>query len=141
MKKCFKCGETKPLSEFYKHKMMSDGHLGKCKECTKRDVRVHRINSERPREYDRERYQKNPKRRKYTVSVAHKHRLKNPDAYRARYAVSNAVRDGRLKKPEKCEICGGRFWLHGHHDDYSKPLDVIWLCAKCHHGKHANENL
>jgi hypothetical protein len=53
----------------------------------------------------------------------------------AQKAVADAVRTGKLKKPDRCEICGEkieRAKLQGHHEDYSKPLQVRWLCAKCH---------
>lgn len=132
-KVCFKCGVEKPLTDFYKHVGMADGHLNKCKECAKQDNNKYREkNIESVREYDRSRQHidrhKNPR----------EYRRKNPQKYKAHNAVNNAVRDGRLLKSEVCEECGEDRHLYGHHHSYEKVywLDVKWLCGKCHAKEH-----
>jgi hypothetical protein len=64
-----------------------------------------------------------------------KWRKDNPEKYRAQNAVSNAVRDGKLIKGP-CAVCGATKRIHGHHEDYSKPLQVTWLCAVHHKQLH-----
>lgn len=59
-------------------------------------------------------------------------RKKNKKKYRAHNAVSNALRDGKMVRGERCESCGALENLHGHHDNYNYPLKVRWLCAHCH---------
>ena len=131
IKTCFKCNKPKELSEFYRHATMGDGHLNKCKECAKRDVREHRRDNESVREYDRSRGSR------CSAEALREYRAKYPVKYKAHCALSNAVRDGRITKPMACEDCNSTFAIHGHHDDYSKPLEIRWLCAKCHHRWHA----
>ena len=126
-KPCFRCGETKPLSDFYKHKMMGDGHLGKCKECTKRDVRrryeenreainaydqmrnrlPHRIEREKRRNAERTAARvKKPKkplldpeiRRKRNAEQIAKKRKENPEKYR------EATRRWAKENPEKIRV-------------------------------------
>jgi hypothetical protein len=100
MKRCFKCGIQKPLSDFYRHSKMADGYLGKCKECTKRETKVNRLARwEYYSEYDLLRA-KDPNRKKYLP--------KDPVKSAARRAVTNAIRRGRLV-PMPCEKCGAEW--------------------------------
>lgn len=134
MKTCFKCGESKPLSEFYDHPRMRDGKLNKCVECTKLDVCKHRAaNLDRIHAYDRTRSSlphRKAARRNYTKMF----RLKFPQKSRAYSLVQRAVASKRIDR-RPCDECGA-LKSEAHHTDYSRPLDVKWLCAKCHHAKH-----
>lgn len=153
MKTCFKCQKTKPLTEFYRHKQMQDGHLNKCKECTRNDVREHRsANIDKVREYDRKRgslphrilaraeYAKTENGKKALQRGKATWQARNPKKRLAHVILGNAVRDGRKKKPSRCTLCGAGGKIHGHHEDYSKPLDVTWVCHRCHSGIHKHTN-
>lgn len=60
----------------------------------------------------------------------------NPDKRRAQGFVSYAIKRGLLVRPERCESCAKLCKPHAHHDDYSRPLDVRWLCSRCHGREH-----
>lgn len=102
-----------------------------CKPCIRTRARENREKRiEKYRAYDRERGNRQ------TLEDLQRYRQENPEKYRARSAVSNALRGGRLTKPDYCSSCGAKAVLHGHHDDYSRPLDVVWLCTLCHKARH-----
>jgi hypothetical protein len=134
MKTCKRCSMNKPINEFYTHPKMTDGHLNICKECVKNRVKKHRQENDSVREYDRWRYQNTKGRKEKATLVAKRWRERNPTAYKAHTALNNAIRDGKLMR-QRCQICGDEN-SHAHHHDYTKPLDVEWLCAKHHHRKH-----
>lgn len=113
--------------------------MGKCKDCWKAQVRLRRATNPDVQAYDRDRA-KLPHRKKAAREVVIRWRKENPEAYRAQNAVNNAIRDGRLPKGEVCEVEGcARTDVHAHHDDYTKPLEVRWLCPLHHHRGHAAE--
>ena len=145
MKKCFKCGKEKPLSEFYKHPATGDGHLGKCKECTMRDAQEYYNEKRKDVDWllaERERSREKSKRLGYKSHYDPEQRKKMNDRFKQNFpekrkAVnlsSNAIRDKRLIK-QPCEICGEEK-VQAHHEDYSKPLEVRWLCIKHHNERH-----
>ena len=150
MKACFNCHRELHLSNFYKHSGMADGHLNKCKECVIAYQKERlQWNGDYVREYDRTRDRSPDRvaaRKAYAKSERGKQRQaagskawleRHKDKRTAHVAVGNAVRDGRLLK-QPCESCGSPY-VQAHHDDYSKPLDVRWLCVPCHNAHHKAE--
>ena len=141
LKPCKRCGTLKPLFEFYKHKGMTDGFLNFCKECKREESLNHRSNNlEKVKAYDRERGNRQPVNYRQTQSYKKSHlkanekwRRNNREKQKAHALVANAINKGLLEKGP-CEECGFLI-VEGHHDDYSKPLEVRWLCVK-HHNEH-----
>ena len=128
---CKKCSLTKPVSDFYKQQYSRISGLGECADCTKARVKANRlVNVEYYRAFDRSRGNRQP------PDYFQSYRGNNKAKYAAHTMLNNAVRDGRIDKLKVCEDCGLDGKIHGHHDDYSKPLEVRWLCAACHRQWH-----
>jgi hypothetical protein len=107
MKTCSTCKISQPLDCFYKDKNKKDGYGYRCKKCDSLRVR---------------------KRTDHTKHQTY-WKLKNQLAYKAHRAVRTAVNNGLIVKT-LCVICGGK--SEAHHPDYSRPLDVVWLCRPHH---------
>lgn len=132
LKTCFKCNESQPLTEFYKHGQMADGHLNKCKACTRRDSnRNRRRNIDKIQAYDRMRYRRDEYRRRQLRSL---YWARTPDQKKCNYLVGNAIRDGRMTRPDGCWYCGKECKPEAHHSFYDpERFDVVtWLCRSCH---------
>jgi hypothetical protein len=110
---------------------MADGHLGKCKDCTKLDMRVDRHTKPRVREYDKARSNQ-PQRVALAVRMVREWRAAYPERVKAQTAANNALRDGRLVRVTLCQGCRLQRRVEMHHPDYARPLLVVWLCKPCH---------
>lgn len=146
-KQCFKCKVTKPLLEFYKNVNMANGRLNQCKGCASLYAKRNRV---KYRDYHRK-YQRLPRcvevsriydktdaRKKSRRLAAFNYKKKNPIKYKARKLLNCAVISGKVEK-FPCEVCGC-LKVHGHHENYEKPLDVRWLCPKHHKKFHRISN-
>ena len=114
-KTCSKCGRELPLSEFHKYERRNETHYSQCRDCKA--------------EYKR-------KNRDKLLASQYKRRS-NPthedsQKRKAWNALYYAVRKGRVTKAKSCQLCGSTENIQGHHNDYNKPLQVMWVCQKCH---------
>lgn len=63
-------------------------------------------------------------------------RAKNAEKNSAHRLVAWALKWGKLKKPNKCSTCSKSGTVVAHHEDYTKPLVVKWVCDSCHVKRH-----
>lgn len=141
---CKTCAQDKEASAFYV------SNQARCKECVKASVTAHRkANLERVRAYDRMRgsmphrvaaradYAKTKAYAESHEAASVRWAAKHPERRRASHLVGNAVRDGKLVPWPVCAIPECDRKPQGHHADYSRPLDVVWLCPAHHKQAHA----
>lgn len=148
-KVCIRCGTHKPIGEYYSHPQMADGHLTVCKACVLARVNARRAKKiQEIRQYDRERgllpHRKQAVKerapRYADRKSAAKWRKANPNKATAHSAVEHALRIGTLIRATECERCGADWQLDAHHENYAKPLEVVWLCKECHGARHREIN-
>lgn len=128
---CRTCKETKiETKEYFYWDSFYVRFETQCKKCRRKKHAL-----QKRRVYDSKKERERYLRRKATGEFTDKWkkwRDKYPEKYQARYTLRNAIKMGKIK-PANCEIgvdCTGR--MEAHHPDYSKPLEVRWLCQKHH---------
>lgn len=124
-RKCCKCQLDKPLDQFRKNRGSPLGYNYWCIECARA---YDRIRDKNPERLEKKRiYFKSEDFKKRQLGRRNRNLLK----FKARENVALELRMGRIVKG----ICFcGNLKTEAHHEDYNKPLDVIWLCKK-HHGE------
>lgn len=131
-KRCPTCGVTKPASEFYPDKHTRDRLNCYCKPCAKtKGLRWRNANLDKARAASRAWHAAHPEE---TQANLKKTKAKAPWKQNARVRVHRAIKAGLLS-PAPCEVCGAAK-AQAHHDDYSKPLEVRWLCHPHHMERH-----
>ena len=136
-KKCFKCLEEKPLAEYYKHNMMGDGYLNKCKLCTKKDVKEREEKLKHVPEWVES--EKKRGREKY-------HRLKYKDKHKPNSCDKKEIMLRYYEKYPEKKICKvymkkmkpSAIGMEFHHWSYNliHAQDVIELSIRQHNKAH-----
>lgn len=122
VKICSECYETKLSTDFYKSAINKDGLCGQCKICHNKKVNQSR---------------KNKKLLSFKQIAPHKKfwLQENKLKTKAHREVGYAIQTGKLVR-QPCERCGTTEHVVAHHEDYSKSLDVVWLCKHHHKERH-----
>jgi len=136
--RCGSCAAFLPRGDYYANKRTLLGIKSQCKKChcaTTIASRDKDLAREANRQHMARARQADPQRFRTRDAAASAQRPVTQKVL-ARAELNAAVRSGAIKKPAMCSQCPETRRLHGHHDDYSKPLQVRWLCPRCHGKEH-----
>ena len=122
VKICSGCYETKPATDFYRSAINKDGLCGQCKICHNKQVSINKKNKKLLS------YKQIAPNKKFWLQ---ENKLKK----KAHGDVAYAILTGKLVR-QPCERCGTTQNVVAHHEDYNKPLDVLWLCKYHHKERH-----
>lgn len=143
-KVCKICSIEKPLGQFEQRGNSRGLGRSECFKC-RAEKRPARVRKKRPPQEAKpsRRYERGPRgpvdaSRCLKTYISKRAWIdQNPEKRRAHKDVAAAVRHGGLIRPANCNRCGcGDRKILAHHDDYAKPLDVMWLCPGCHVARH-----
>lgn len=145
-KMCRDCNEYLDVSNFKTYKKNNKIYYqSKCIYCRKKYNRLDKtkdsIKKAKEKKKDKyqkqkEEYNKSKRGRELNSKRSRKYRENNPLKSKARSLVRTALRNGSLIRPDKCSECNKECIPEAHHYDYSKPLEVEWLCKQCHENTH-----
>lgn len=136
-KRCAMCGQSKLLSAFCECISSLDGRQSACKACKKSRAKQWRaLNVGRCRAYNTKR-RRDPAARAADNEYARRRAREHPEARRAQNAANAALQSGKITR-RPCAACGSTENVQMHHPDYDRPLDVQWLCARCHKQLHVD---
>jgi hypothetical protein len=134
-KVCTQCSRALPVESFYlkrDKRRRPDLREAKCTSCyNKAKNAAVGYTPERNRSQWQKR-RDDPERYARKLAYQSAWREQNAEKVAAHRKCKTAKRNGTLVSPEQCEWCGAAARLDMHHEDYSKPLDVKWLCRRCH---------
>ena len=132
---CTKCHKDKPNTSFLPRTDKGVTRLRRqCQDC---GIRAERLRSTEPwRIMARIEWNKTEACKTYQRIWGAKYYQQHKVEVAAKTAVRKAIAAGTIKKPTSCKLCKRESKLYGHHTDYTKVLDVLWLCASCHRRIH-----
>ena len=133
-KLCIGCGVVQDYAAFGKSANFPDGMAERCRVCAARELRFRLQHDpdyrEKKLKQQRESYARHSQARQASM------RERYVSKWDVRHAVAYAVKTGRLERPGNCSRCQTPCKPDGHHSDYNRPMDVEWLCRRCHMLEH-----